>query len=428
MGNCGHQNRKPYCQLITLLYFLDTTIRHQAPLDNVVTPLHVKEKRDSGIDNEILIVPDSDTSSDQVPVKVVNHEAQSAYDEVPPPRPKNENYDVPPHHDPFQSPGKLRVAQRNSCPLDTSSLNKSLSDSSVSSGKRSSAGSDVYQNCDISFSQPTYDYPSSQNSSRSSLPTYDFPPNQPTYDVPPSQSTYDVPPTQPTYDVPPSQPTYDVLPTYSNSRVPNRYSDGSGSDKDVDIYDIPPNTYSTYDTLPAPVSVSQTNTLPGIAYHNTTQQYGNYNTMSSRPGLQFTEYNTLPSSGDEQPTYDTLPSRFETSYTPDSNYDIVPPPKPVHGDNTDSHEYPPPVPRQVKPQIKTYVNLNLPFNQVEYKKPLPSTPEMQRDSGTVLDDEDVYDVPPVPVLSGKQALIRLLVKLDSFVQVDDNSLDNHLHF
>lgn len=383
----------------------------------------MKEKRDSGIENEILIVPDNDTPSDQVLVKVVNHEAHAAYDEVPLPRPSNENYDVPPHHDnynvhPIQSPAKLRAAQRNSCPLDRSSLDKSSSDSSLSSFKRSSAGSNVYQNCDISYSHPTYDYPpSSQNSSRSSLQTYDVPPNQPTYDVPP---------TQPTYDVPPSQSTYDVLPTYSNSKVPNRYSDGSGSEKDVDIYDVPPSTYSTYDTLPAPVSASQTNTLPGIAYHNTTQQYGNYNTMSSRPGLQFTEYKTLPPpSRDDQPTYDTLPSRsnLPIAYTPDSNYDIVPPPKPLHGDNTDGHGYAPPVPRQVKPHapIKTYVNLGLPFNSGEYKKPLPSTPpEIQRDSGTVLEDEDVYDVPPVPVLSGKQAFLnekRLLIKLDSFVKL-----------
>jgi hypothetical protein len=105
-----------------------------------------------------------------------------------------------------------------------------------------------------------------------------------------------------------------------------------------------------------------------------------------------------------QSIYDHVPSRNHPSVTYDTprpetscNYDYVPPPKSaLHGDNTDGREEPPPpVPREAKPgQIKTYVNIPpIPIQDGEYNKPLPSTP--QRDSGTVLDDDEaVYDVPP----------------------------------
>ena len=398
-------------KLITLfICILDhkVRIRHQPD----VAPLE-KPKRDSGIDSGMPIVPDSDASSDLVPVRVVSQETNPAYDVVPPPIPVPKS-DV----SPLQSPSK----QPDSCPLDTSS-----SESSLSSMKRSSVGSEVYQNCEIP--SPQYDYPAPQNSYRSSIQTYDIlPPNQPTYDYPPNQPTYDVPPshpcndsasTQPTYDVPPSQPTYDILPTYSNGKGMDRYSDGSGSGNDSDIYDVPPSSHSTYDTLPAPVSLSQT--MPGSPY-NRSPQYKNFNTISSRPGgLQFTDYNTLPPSIEDQPAYDTLPPRCDT--LPDSNYDFVPAPKPLHGDDTDGHRFSPPINRRDKPQpqITSYVNIG-PTDQ--YKKPLPCTPpEMQRDSGTVLDVEDIYNVPPVPTLPGKQSFLiqsRFLVNLDCFVQVNDN--------
>jgi hypothetical protein len=373
------------------------TIRHQAPSDKEEIPVRSKE-RDSGI-----IVPDSDTADHLVPVKIVNTQPVSAYDDVPPPRPSktsediNDQYDVPPQSS--QSPRKSPVRQCNSCPLDTSSS----SESSFTSMNRSSGGSDIYQNYDVVPTQPTYDFPPTQ-------PTYDIPPTQSTYDILPPQPTYDILPPQPTYDVPPTQPTYDVPPTQPNHEERNRYSGESSSEDGNYIYDVPPSSLQTYDIVPAPVAA--TGTMPGIAmvsYNNTPRQYGNYNTLSPRirPGLQPTNYNILPpGNGGMQSIYDHVPSRNHPSVTYDTppsrpetscNYDYVPPPKSaLHGDNTDGREEPPPpVPREAKPgQIKTYVNIPpIPIQDGEYNKPLPSTP--QRDSGTVLDDDEaVYDVPP----------------------------------
>jgi hypothetical protein len=336
--------------------FVDKIIRHQAPLDKEVPVSKTKrgdsfiEPADSGHDSD---------NSDLVAVKIITPEpyddippprpskdenqqsAPSDYDDVPPPRAINEQYDVPPQHSPKRSP----VRQRNSCPLDTSS-----SDSSLHSIKRSSDGSDIYQNFDGSSSQPTYD-------------------------VPPSQLNYDYPTSQPKY-YPSSQPTYDVPPS-NNSR----YSSGSSSEDGNGIYDVPP-PQPPYDIVPAPISAKIPSTMPGmvrVAY-NTTGESERYH---GRFGLQNTNnHSTLPPANAEpQSVYDIVPSHHESSepFEP-SNYDYVPPPKPLNEDSIDGRQN----------GIKPYVNI-VPGG---YAKPLPSAPgEPQRDSGTGLDDE-IYDVPP----------------------------------
>ena len=361
--------------------YLDKTIRHKAPLEKEV----MSEGKNRG---GSFIEPDSghdSDTSDLVHVKVNNPEpyddvppprpyddlqcTPSDYDQVPAPRPLDEQYSVPPPH-PAQSPRRSPVSQRNSCPLDTSS-----SDTSLSSTKRSSGGSDVYQNCDVSV-------------------------NQPTYDIPPAQLNYDYPPRD-VYDVPPQK---------------TQYSGGSSSEDGTDIYDVPP-VQPTYDTLPAPVSVSTSSTMPGMVrlpYNGqkpvcggNTMQYGNYDSPG-RLRLQKADYNTLPpGNAGQQYVYDQVPLKNDM---PASNYDWVPPPKPCHEDSIDG--------RMAQNGIKPYVNLipgeyakPLPSAPDEYSKPLPSAPNAltQRDSGTVLDeDEAVYDVPPVQ--QGKALYIRYRIR------------------
>ncbi len=403
--------------------FLDTIIRHQAPLDRGVTP-GSRQERDSGI-----IVPDSEPA-DLVHVRIVNPEA---YDDVPPPRPLQTNegkdqpdddqvddypayddvpaprlltvdehidrqYDVPPQT--LQSPRRSRVGQSNSCPLDTSS-----SDSSLSSMKRSSGGSDVYQNYDDPPRHSNYDIPPHSN--------YDIPP-QSNYDIPPLRSNYDVPSHEQTYDVPPHEQTYDVPPTQSHHEVRRlnnvRHSGGSSSEDGNDIYDVPPP--QTYDTLPAPVLANTLSTMPGmirVAY--TGQRPVSSHNSSSRqtsmlpPGGTQSVYDLVPVRDQyTTPRYDT--PRSET-YDNSCAYDYVPPPKPLHGDDTDDQEDAPPIPREAKP-IKMYVNLPI----GEYSKALPNTP--QRDSGTEL-DEAVYDVPPPQ--PGKPTCFRHFIRKCLFIRV-----------
>ena len=366
------------------MFFLGTIIRHKAPLDKDVSSTNGRERADSGI-----LEPEPDTN-DLVSVKIVNAESTctSDYDSVPPPRPlkiDEKNHDVLTSQSPIKSP----AGQRNSCPLDTSSS----SESSLSSIKRSSGGSDT--NFDVSSFEPTYDVPPS------SEPTYDVPPEQ-TYDVPPEQ-TYDVPPEQ-NYVYPPPQRTpgissisnYDVLPAY-HIKNENRHSAGSNSDDGNDIYDVPPSTstQSAYDIVPPPRSANISSTIPGIT--KIYPSHVNYDTPPSQ--VRVGPHYTLPSGGGgTQSVYDIVPARDDSrpesaDFVP-SNYDYVPPPKAKCSNGEDEL---PPVNREVKPAFQrkqAYVNL-----------PLPNTfPDFQRDSGAILDDEDaLYDVPPPH--SGKLAFI-----------------------
>lgn len=373
--------------------FLDTKIRHQAPLDKEALTVRSTD-RDSGI-----LVPDREDTSDLVPVHVVPVVPHPpAYDQVPPPRPtkttadnKHDN-DVPPKHFQGISPQKLPLDNLTSCPVDLSSCSES------------------------SLSSINTDSSSDLRARPSSNSNYDYPP----------QSNYDVPKVNASH--------YDT---------PKRSS--CGSENGNELYDYPPQ--QTYDVVPPPVCAPFSSTMPiqrgltRVLYQDNGQysgnsqefsgeirhvrpvedswQYGNYNNLSSniRPAQQCAEYSTLPENHGKtmQVIYDHVPSRFEDPPTYDTvprpkslpsgytsaNYDYVPPPLPAHSDNFDGqegHRGTPSVPRQATPvqPMKTYVNLTISSDEMEYKKPLPSTPEMQQDSGTDHDvDEDVYDVPPV---------------------------------